>query len=201
MLALCRIAKCTPTALFHSYGLIWGDEVPEDPVTIADIRSPFSGTEREPVNSAYWRSLHLPWCGTFASLFTIQRLFHSLDPRVLEPAPTVSGGFPPGAFFGFSDNSGCQWESAAWAHGVELRGSKNPHWISPNAPSTSYGHVGSSGILVWRSDTTTLIIAGARTTDGGWMMRHGPAVSKLAFSESMDRSSNAGTDSRVEVRS
>jgi CubicO group peptidase (beta-lactamase class C family) len=166
--------------LWAAYDLISSVDVTEA-VTITDIRSPHAGTSIEPVNSAYWRSLALPWCGAFATVRAVRHLIDRLDPGVYAARAQAPGGFPQGAYLGFSENGGCTWEDAAWSCGVEHRGKKTPHWITSSASPESFGHMGNSGLLAWKDGPTTLVIAGARTTDGGWMLRHGPRASAFAF--------------------
>ena len=166
--------------LWAAYGLCCGADVIR-PVAISDISSPHAGTALEPIQSGYWRSLALPWAGAFGTLTALRKLFDSLDPRVCSVRIAGSGGFPAGAFFGCEPGGGCVWDDVAWGCGVEFRGTKRPHWITPNASPESYGHMGSSGILIWRDGNTTFLLAGPRRTEGGWMLRHGPKASGLAF--------------------
>jgi CubicO group peptidase (beta-lactamase class C family) len=167
--------------LLHRYGLVWGDALDREPVVIADVRSPHSGTRLEPINSWYWRSLRLPWAGAFGTLPVIARLLRALDPRVSEKRVGAAGGFPQGAYFGFVESAGCLWEDANWGCGIEFRGHKFPHWVTPAASPDSYGLVGSSGICAWQDGDTTVVLAGPRTTDGGWLLRQGPRGTALAF--------------------
>lgn len=185
-LALERVTGSSLTVILSSYNLTWGDEL-EDPVIISDVRSPFAGTPIEPVNSRYWRSLHLPWCGAFGTIATVRQLLDCAHPLMRASRISAPGGFPPGAFFGFLPNGGSIWDNAEWSCGVEFRGTKKPHWVTPTASPDSFGHVGSSGILAWKDGTTTIVIAGPRTTDGGWMLRHGPKGTALALHHNITR--------------
>lgn len=198
--AIERVTGCSLTELLHAYDLAWGDEV-TSPVVISDVRSPYANTPLEPLNSAYWRSLHLPWCGAFGTLKAVRELLLRVHPLVRSTRTAAAGGFTPGAFFGFSPSSGCVWEQADWSCGVEFRGTKKPHWIAPNVSPDSYGHVGSSGILVWTDGATTLVVAGPRTTDGGWMFRHGPKASALAFTAPLPATAHESPSRRPPTQS
>lgn len=49
-------------------------------------------------------------------------------------------GLLPG--YGFQRNN-------AWGLGREIRATKDPHWTSPEAPPTTFGHFGQSGSFLW----------------------------------------------------
>jgi hypothetical protein len=180
--ALERVTGEPLSTILRAHDLVWGDESLVDPVVITDVRSPHAGTVLEPYNSPYWRSLHLPWAGAFGTVRALQHLMNRLDPRVCATRVHASGGFPQGAYFGMAKNGACEWTDAEWSCGVEHRGTKSPHWITAKASPDSFGHVGSSGMLVWKDGDTTFVLAGPRTTDGGWMLRQGPKASAFAFS-------------------
>ncbi len=183
-LALERVTGQSLSDIFRRHDLTWGDESAAPPVVVTDVRrSRHAETVIEPINSAYWRSLHLPWCGAFGTIQAIQRSIQHVHPLVHSCCVHASGGFPAGAYFGHAETDGCIWEDAAWGCGVECRGTKKPHWITPASSPDSYGHIGSSGVLAWKDGATTLVVAGPRTTDGGWMLRHGPRASMFAFNQ------------------
>ena len=179
-LALERATGQHLAELWAGYDLLSGADV-TNAVTIADVRSPYADTDFEPINSAYWRSLELPWAGAFGTVEAISGILTRLDPRVSASTVSAAGGFPKGAYFGFVENDGCVWDDSAWSCGAELRGTKSPHWITAKASPRSFGHVGSSGMLAWKDECTTLVLAGPRTTDGGWILRQGPRGSAFAF--------------------
>lgn len=47
-----------------------------------------------------------------------------------------------------------------WGLGVELRGSKDPHWTGPHQPTTLLGHFGQSGTFLWvdRSHDVAVVV-------------------------------------------
>jgi beta-lactamase class C len=77
------------------------------------------------------------------------------------------------------------WAQSPWGLGPELRGNKAPHWIAPCFAADSFGHSGSSGMVVWAdpSQRLRIVILGARAADGGWLLRHGPKLSELLWQE------------------
>ena len=85
--------------------------------------------------------------GPFLDLMALAaELLHpvALRPAVIDlavtPAFTGLAGVLPG--FGRQDPND-------WGLGVELRGSKSPHWMPPSVASTAFGHFGQSGSFVW----------------------------------------------------
>ncbi len=50
----------------------------------------------------------------------------------------------PGRIIGLYD-----WKRSPWGLGVELRGQKQPHAVTPAASPDSFGHVGASGAMAW----------------------------------------------------
>src|SRR6185503_7846656 len=113
-----------------------GGELPRAPVTLADVRSSHAGTALEPFNSAFWRSLALPWAGlvtTASGALGLVRAFRGIPSGFLSPgllaratsnqAGDLSGGFMPPLI----------WPRCWWGLGPELRDSKDPHWAPPEA--------------------------------------------------------------------
>jgi beta-lactamase class C len=111
-----------------------------------------SGTAYEPLNSAFWRSLALPWAGLVTTAEGALRLIRAFAgaPDAFLPAPlreeatcsqtdTLGGGY-------FSP---LMWQRCEWGIGVEVRGTKSPHWTPPSASQAPFGHPGSSGCLAW----------------------------------------------------
>jgi predicted ATPase len=65
---------------------------------------------------------------------------------------------------------GLPFPPSPWGLGVELRGTKNPHWSPQEASPDSFGHAGSSGCLVWVDPAAGVAWAllGARTFETWW---------------------------------
>jgi beta-lactamase class C len=160
-----------------------GSEPPRPPARLADVRGRHAGTDLEPFNSPFWRSLAMPWAGlvtTASGALRLVRAFLGIPDDFLQPATraqaivsqtgALAGGFVPPLF----------WDSCPWGFGPDIRGAKQPHWAPAIAPN-SFGHSGASGCLAWADPTTATAwaILGARAADNGWLVRRGPAISQL----------------------
>jgi CubicO group peptidase (beta-lactamase class C family) len=148
-----------------------GDEPPRPPARLADVRGSSAGTEREPYNSAFWRSLAAPWGGLLTDARGALALVHAF--RKLPEATTNQTGDLPGGMAG-----PLLWERCPWGLGPELKGAKVPHWSPPSAGPDSYGHAGASGAFAWSDPSRDVAwaILGARTADSGWLLRQGAAI-------------------------
>ena len=66
-----------------------------------------------------------------------------------------------------------------WGLGVEVRGTKHPHWTAPGNSESTFGHFGRSGSFVWVDPTHGL--AGVSLADrpfGDWSKQAWPALSQ-----------------------
>ncbi|MFM7678947.1 MAG: serine hydrolase, partial [Roseiflexaceae bacterium] len=77
------------------------------------------------------------------------------------------------------------WPQSPWGLGPELRGTKTPHWVASCFAADSFGHSGSSGMVVWADphQRFRFVMLGARAADSGWLLRHGPKLSALLWQE------------------
>jgi beta-lactamase class C len=134
-----------------------GAEPPRRPARIGGDLGAQAGTDREPYNSAYWRSLGSPGGGLVTTARGALRLVEAfagqptgfLSPAmVAEATRDQTGGLPGGIMAGVME-----WPRCPWGLGVELRGEKMPHMAPPEAAPTSFGHGGASGALVWADPT------------------------------------------------
>jgi beta-lactamase class C len=150
-----------------------GVEPPRAPAVIAGRLGTHSGTPLEPFNSAFYRSLALPWAGlvtTAAGALALVRAFAGEPagflPRDLAADATrdQTGGIG-GLMF-----EPLRWPRNPWGLGVELRGDKTPHWTPPAAAPSSFGHTGASGCIAWHDPVRRVswAILGARTMEGWW---------------------------------
>ncbi len=151
--------------------------------TIGDVRGRHTGTELETFNSAFWQSLALPWggvCTDATGALTLVRAFlphtgllsaDSCDIATRDHTRQLAGGFM----------APLTWPHSPWGLGPELRGTKHPHWVDASFPAHSYGHSGASGMLTWSDPDHlfSLAILGARAADGGWLLRHGPTLTRM----------------------
>lgn len=86
--------------------------------------------------------------------------------------PNLSG-FLPG--FGHHPNND-------WGAGAEIRGTKSPHWTSPNNSPGTFGHFGVSGSFLWVDREAGLACAALSTVDFDvWATRTWPETSTLVL--------------------
>jgi CubicO group peptidase (beta-lactamase class C family) len=166
----------------------WLGYIPDVPhANIGDIRGIHRGTELETFNSPFWRSLELPsggLCTDAAGTLTLTQSFQSssgfLSHQIAEAATSDQTRGLPGGFM-----KPLWWEHSSWGLGPELRGAKTPHWIDSSFPANSFGHSGASGMIAWTDpdNRLSLAILGARAADGGWLLRHGPILTRALRQE------------------
>lgn len=168
-----------------------GDAGQAGVANIADVRGRHRGTELETFNSPFWRSLALPWgglCTDAAGALALIDAFlphnnflsHATrDDATHNQTSQLAGGFMAPLL----------WTDCPWGLGVELRGQKTPHWMAPCYAADSFGHSGSSGMLVWADPTHLLrvVVLGARAADGGWLLRQGPVLTELLWNGIVSR--------------
>jgi beta-lactamase class C len=129
-----------------------GIEPPRRPARLAGAMGEHHGTDLEPYNSPFWRSLAIPWGGmttTATGALALARAFAGNPADFLpedlraEAIRDQTGGVGGGLFGSFV------WERCPWGLGPELRGEKSPHFTPPTASPDSFGHAGASGCLAW----------------------------------------------------
>lgn len=185
-------------------------DAPERPTArVAEVDSEYVGTSLEPYNSLYSRRLALPWLGVVCTVHALLTLVRAaggrtspalLSPSLAELATTdathgLSGGFGSRDPFLFLRRShSITWPVCPWGLSVEVRGDKRPHWTPPTADPRSYGLIGSSGCIAWYDPARRVAWAafGGRTTDGGWLLRHGSAIGMAAYALAGARRATAG---------
>ncbi|MEW1807750.1 serine hydrolase domain-containing protein [Pseudarthrobacter sp. NPDC080039] len=87
--------------------------------------------------------------------------------------PNLSG-FLPG--FGHHLNND-------WGAGAEIRGTKSPHWTSPNNSPGTFGHFGVSGSFLWVDRQAGIACAALSTVDfDEWATRMWPETSTVVLS-------------------
>ncbi len=161
-----------------------GSTPPRPTVQLARVRSSFAGTELEPYNTAFWRNLALPWGGLFTTAAGALAIVQSFRDEAFLPAAVraaavadstggLAGGFVPPLM----------WNPCPWALGPEVRGAKEPHWVSQRAAAASFGHSGASGCLAWCDPVADLAfsIHGARPADSGWLLRRAPTIADAIY--------------------
>lgn len=59
-----------------------------------------------------------------------------------------------------------------WGLGMELRGTKSPHWTGPNQPPEVFGHFGQSGTWLWVDRTAGVAVVALTDRDfGDWAVQ------------------------------
>ena len=129
-----------------------GVEPPRAPARVAGKLGEHAGTDREPFNSPFWRSLALPWAGlltTAEGALALVQAFggqpaNFLPAELRAAAVSDQTGGLPGGFTGYME-----WQPCPWGLGAELLGHKSPHMVPASASPASFGHSGYSGCLAW----------------------------------------------------
>jgi beta-lactamase class C len=131
-----------------------GSEPPRAPALVTGRLGEHGGTDLEPFNSRFWRSLALPWAGlvtTAAGALALVTAYGGspphpdfLPPDLRAEAVADHAGDLPGGFGGW-----IEWTPCPWGLGPELLGHKTPHMVGEGASPHSFGHSGYSGALAW----------------------------------------------------
>lgn len=162
-------------------------EPPRPPALLADVRGN-NPPELESFNSAFYRSLALPWAGlitTAAGALGLVRAFagrpegfvaHDL---LADATHSQTDGLPGGSA------PPLWYDKCAWGLGPDIRGAKRPHWAPDNAAPASFGHAGASGCIAWHdpASATSYAIMGTRTAANGWLLRHATALGAAIIAE------------------
>jgi beta-lactamase class C len=122
-----------------------------------------AGTGVESYNSAYWRSLALPWGGLFGTTTAAVRFasaFLADGPRVLSEASVAAmmtdqaQGVPGGV-----ESGRVAWDVAHWGLGWEIKGAKRRHWTGELTSPATICHFGHAGTLLWADPERDLALA------------------------------------------
>lgn len=126
-----------------------------------------------------------PGAGMYASLDDVLALGRELlAPQLVAPethAEMVSVQFP--GLSGVLPDFG-RFSPLDWGLGVELRGTKQPHWSGTRTSPASFGHFGGSGTFLW-VDPDRGVAAAALTTRpfGPWAQTAWPALGDAILDE------------------
>ncbi len=150
-----------------------GVEPPRPPVRVAGKLGEHAGTELEPFNSVFWRSLAMPWAGlvtTAGGALALVRAFvgepHGFLPAdLLQVATADQTRGLAGGFTGW-----LEWNPCPWGLGPELLGHKSPHMVPALASPASFGHSGYSGCLAWADPArgAAYAVLGGTRFHAGW---------------------------------
>lgn len=158
-----------------------GVEPPRAVAALADVRGSQRGGALEPFNSAFWRSLALPWAGLVtnaAGALALVRAFQGYPTDFLQPATRAEATRNQTGDLAGGLVKPLYWSPCPWGLGPDLRGAKMPHWAPLEAGADSFGHSGASGCVAWAAPSADCAwaILGARTADSGWLLRRAPAI-------------------------
>lgn len=166
-----------------------GEEPPRSPSPIAGDLGRHAGTPLEPYNTPFYRALGFPWGGMICTAEAALRLVRALASHTASTgdAHQRAKGFLPGwlrdeavrdqttglagGFTGWME-----WSPCPWGLGVEIKGTKRPHFTPRQTSPSAFGHLGWSGAIAWHDPEfasgagLTWAILGARTW-GPWCSR------------------------------
>jgi CubicO group peptidase (beta-lactamase class C family) len=120
-------------------------------------------TDIETYNSAYWRSLGLPWGGLFGTPRDAVRFAASFLPsgeRFLSEAAMSlmttdqTMGAPGGV-----ESAKVRWDPGRWGLGWEVKGEKRRHWTGDFTSPRTFCHFGHAGTLLWGDPERDLALA------------------------------------------
>jgi beta-lactamase class C len=190
-------ARLLDSEVFHLLGIeAYVDRLPaREPIKVTDIPSAAAGTAAEPYNSELSRLNGWPWAGVTSNargLLALVRAYEENSPVLSKELSRLArsdqtGGVPGGfttteAFLGHGPSRKIIWDRCPWGLSVEVQGGKHPHWAPTDLPA-SFGQIGSSGCLAWSDPNSGVAwaVLGTRTTEGGWLLRHGARVAQTAI--------------------
>ncbi len=135
------------------------------------------GSDVASYNSAYWRSLGMPWGGFFGTASDLVRFAASFFAGQASPIDPDSradmivdqtGGAPGGVH-----SLGAIWQHGAWGLGWEVASRKRNHWTGTLRSPNTFCHWGQSGTLVWADPDRQLALAvfGNRAVRQPWPLR------------------------------
>lgn len=122
-----------------------------------------AGTKFETYNSAYWRSLAVPWGGLYATptaAVQFAAAFLARGPRCLSEASVramttdQAQGVPGGV-----ESGRVAWDIAHWGLGWEVKGTKRRHWTGELTSPRTFCHFGHAGTLLWADPERDLALA------------------------------------------
>jgi beta-lactamase class C len=122
-----------------------------------------AGTDIETYNSAYWRSLALPWGGLFGTPRDAVRFAAAFLPSGTRLLSTASAsmmtidqtlGVPGGV-----ESAKVRWDPGRWGLGWEVKGEKRRHWTGELTSQRTFCHFGHAGTLLWGDPERDLALA------------------------------------------
>jgi beta-lactamase class C len=121
------------------------------------------GTSIETYNSAYWRSLALPWGGLFGTPRDAVRFAAAFLPSgervVSEVATSLMMTDQTMGVAGGVESAKVHWDPGSWGLGWEVKGQKRRHWTGDYTSSRTFCHFGHAGTLLWGDPDLDLALA------------------------------------------
>jgi beta-lactamase class C len=128
---------------------------------LADTSHP--GTDIETYNSAYWRSLALPWGGLFGAPRDAVRFAASFLPSgerfLSEVATSLMTEDQTMGVRGGVESAKVRWDPGRWGLGWEVKGEKRRHWTGDFTSPRTFCHFGHAGTLLWGDPERDLALA------------------------------------------
>jgi len=102
-----------------------------------------------------------------------------VSPATWTEATSVQFAGLAGVLPGFGPFAPCDW-----GLGVEIRGTKRPHWTGPSNSPATFGHFGQSGSFLWVDPVASVLCCGvADRPFGVWASRAWPALAEAVLGE------------------
>jgi CubicO group peptidase (beta-lactamase class C family) len=128
-------------------------------------------------NSSAFRAAALPESGGFASARGYAPFLRcllargrtpagaALAPETVDDMLSTQFGELPGGVEGVS-----LWDACPWGLGLDVRGTREPHWTGDSLTATANTHFGSAGTLAWidREHGIGLVALASRGSYSGW---------------------------------
>jgi beta-lactamase class C len=173
-----RAAVLDPLGMDASLGLD-----PADAGRVAIVREPGLWAEGEPFfNSDAFRAAALAESGGFATARGYARFLACLLDGGRADGGRLLAGETVGEMLStqFGELPGtvealATWDACAWGLGLDVRGTREPHWTGDALTPTANTHFGSSGALAWidRERGLGLVALASRSSYSGWWSRAG----------------------------
>jgi beta-lactamase class C len=149
-------------------------------------------TDHERYNSPYFRRLGIPWGGLYSTpedLAVFSQAFLRggayQGRRIVSPA-TAREMTRDQLSESIRDTSGvARWRAASWGLGWDVKGRKTSHNSGTLTSPATFGHTGSSGVVLWADPALELVcvMIGTRSAESGWV--DGPVPRRALFSNAV----------------
>jgi beta-lactamase class C len=149
-------------------------------------------TDHERYNSPYFRRLGIPWGGLYSTpedLAVFSQAFLRggvyQGRRIVSPA-TAREMTRDQLSESIRDTSGvARWRAASWGLGWDVKGRKTSHNSGTLTSPATFGHTGSSGVMLWADPALELVcvMIGTRSAESGWV--DGPVPRRALFSNAV----------------